>query len=114
LLRGFAGEVWIDKAQGRLVRIDAHLVRDVNIGFGILGRVDKGGTILLEQEYEGDVREWQPTVLKMNLTGKALMVKTVDIRIDEVASHFSPVAAGLGYREAIAILKRPGTFGAQR
>ena len=37
VLQGFAGEVWIDKEQGRLVRLDAHLVRNVNIGFGILG-----------------------------------------------------------------------------
>jgi hypothetical protein len=114
VLRGFAGEVWIEKTQVRLVRLDAHLVRDVNIGFGILGRLDKGGTLVLEQAYEGDVREWQPTVLKMNLAGKALMVKSVSIQIDELASGFAPVPPGLGYREAIAMLKRPGGFGAQR
>ena len=114
VLRGFAGEVWIDKTQDRLVRLDAHLVRDVNIGFGILGRLDKGGTMVLEQAYEGDVREWQPTVLKMNLAGKALMVKTVNIQIDELASGFAPVPPGLGYKDAIAMLKRPGAFGAQR
>jgi hypothetical protein len=114
VLRGFAGEVWIEKTQVRLVRLDAHLVRDVNIGFGILGRLDKGGTLVLEQAYEGDVREWQPTVLKMNLAGKALMVKSVSIQIDELASGFAPVPPGLGYREAIAMLKLPGGFGAQR
>jgi hypothetical protein len=113
VLKGFAGEVWIDKAQGRLVRLDAHLVREVNIGFGILGRLDKGGTMVLEQAYEGDVREWQATVLKMNLTGRALLVKPVDIRIDEVASGFAPVPEGLGYREAIAMLKRPEMVGAR-
>jgi hypothetical protein len=109
VLRGFAGEVWIEKAQTRLVRLDAHLVRDVNIGFGILGRLDKGGTIELQQEFESNVGEWQPTVLKMNLSGKALMVKTVKIRMDEVASGFAPVPPGIGYREAIAMLKRLGT-----
>ena len=45
---------------------------------------------------KSDVREWQPTVLKMNLTGKALMVKTVDIQIDEVASGFAVGAGGDG------------------
>lgn len=108
-LRGFAGEVWIEETQRRLVRLDAHVVRDVNIGFGILGRLDKGGTIELQQEFEGDVQEWQPTVLKMNLNGKALMVKTVTIRITEEASDFEPVPPGIGYREAIAMLKKPST-----
>jgi hypothetical protein len=114
VLRGFAGEVWIDKAQDRLVRLDAHLVRDVNIGFGILGRLDKGGTLELEQAYEKDAREWQPSVLKMNLSGRALMVKTVSIQINELASGFAPVPPELGYREAIAMLNRPGMFAAQR
>ncbi len=108
VLEGFAGEVWIDTSQDRLVQLQAHLVRDVNIGFGILGRVDKGGTILLQQSYQSDVKEWQPTVLKINLQGRALLVKTVNIRIDELATDFKPVAEGMGYREAIRLLIQPG------
>ncbi len=109
VLRGFSGEVWIEKTQQRLVRLDAHLVREVTIGFGILGRLDKGGTLQLQQALAPNVQQWQPTVLKMNLSGKALMVKTVKINIEEVASGFAPVPAGIGYREAIVMLKKPGT-----
>jgi len=107
VLRGFAGEVWIEKTQTRLVRLDAHLMREVNVGFGILGRLDEGGSIELQQEFEASAGEWQPTVLKLNLSGKALMVKTVKIDIHEVASEFEAVPAGIGYREAIAMLKKP-------
>ncbi|MGC9197709.1 MAG: hypothetical protein ACP5E5_02090 [Acidobacteriaceae bacterium] len=109
VLEGFAGEIWIDASRSRLVRLEAHLVRDVNIGFGILGRVDKGGTILLEQSYESDAEQWQPSVLKMNLQGRALMVKPVKIEIDERATEFKPVAE-MGYREAITLLERPGVL----
>jgi hypothetical protein len=42
------------------------------------------------------------------------MVKTVNIKINELASDFSPVPPDLGYRDAIALLKKPGTFGAQQ
>jgi hypothetical protein len=111
VLRGFAGEVWIEETQQRLVRLDAHLMREVTVGFGILGRLDKGGTLGLQQEFEGNAQEWQPTVLKMDLSGKALMLKTVKIRINEVASDFAPVSPELGYRDAIAMLKRPGAVG---
>jgi hypothetical protein len=114
VLQGFAGELLIDKEQNRLVRLDARLVRYVSLGFGILGRVNKGGTMALEQAYESDAREWQPTVLKINLQGRALMVKAVEIRIDEVASGFAPVPEGTGYREGIAMLKRVGMFGTQQ
>jgi hypothetical protein len=105
LLRGFAGEVWIDKAQERLVQMDAHLVADVDFGFGIIGRVNKGGTVMLRQTDVGG-REWELTGLKLNVMGKALMVKAVNVKIDEETSHFSPVT-GMGYRDAIEMLKRP-------
>jgi len=114
VLRGFAGEVWIEQTQQRLVRLDAHLVREVSVGFGILGRLNQGGTMELQQEFEGNAQEWQPTVLKMNLSGKALMVKTVNIRINELASDFAPVSPELGYRDAIAMLKQPVTFEVQK
>jgi hypothetical protein len=107
VLLGFAGEVWIEKTQTRLVRLDAHLMREVNVGFGILGRLDEGGAIELQQAFQESAGEWQPTLLKLNLRGKALMVKTVKIDIDEEASEFEAVPEGIGYREAIAMLKKP-------
>ena len=111
-LRGFAGEVWIDKEQERLTRLQAHLIVDVNFGFGILGKVNKGGTAELRQRDVGG-HEWKLTELKLNLTGRALMVKALNIQIEEVASGFRPVKPGLGYREAIEMLKHEGPAGAQ-
>lgn len=70
--------------------------------------------MVLEQVYESDAREWQPAVLKIKLQGRALLVKTVDIRIDEFANGFAPVPLGMGYREGIEMLKQPGVFGAQK
>ncbi len=114
VLRGFAGEVWIEETQQRLVRLDARLIREVTIGFGILGRLNEGGTVELQQEFEGSAQEWQPTVLKTNLSGKALMLKTVNVRIHEVASDFAPVPVDLGYRDAIAMLKLRTVVGARQ
>ncbi len=93
-LRGFAGTVWIDQAQERLTRLDAHLIVDVDFGFGILGKVNKGGTAELRQTDVGG-QEWKLTELKVNLTGRALLFKVLDIQIEEEASDFSPVAAGM-------------------
>ena len=109
-LRGFAGEVWIDQAQERLTRLDAHLIVDVNYGYGILGKLNKGGTASLRQTDVGG-RVWKLTELKVSLTGKALMVKSLSIQIDEKASDFSPVAAGMSYRDAIEMLKKPDSAG---
>ena len=104
IFRGMAGEVWIDQAQERLTRLDAHLIADVDFGWGIIGKLDKGGTILLEQADIGG-HQWKLTGLKLNMKGKAVMVKSLNFEITEEASHFSPVPPELNYRKAIQLLE---------
>jgi hypothetical protein len=104
IFRGMAGEVWIDQAQERLTRLDAHIISKVDFGWGVIGRLDKGGTILLEQTDIGG-HDWEVTGMKLNLTGKALMVKSLSFQITEETSHFSPVPPDLDYRKAIQLLE---------
>lgn len=104
MLRGMAGEIWIDQAQERLTRLEAHLISNVDFGWGIIGRLDRGGTIYLEQANVGG-QDWEVSRMKLNLTGKALMLKSLSIQITEEASHFSPIPADLDYRKAIQLLQ---------
>lgn len=103
VLTGMAGEVWIETSQERLVRLRAHLIDNVEFGWGIIGRLDKGGTVFLEQTNIGN-DNWQLTRMQLKLTGKALLVKSLSFRITEEMSRFSPVPADLDYRKAIRIL----------
>lgn len=103
ILTGMAGEVWIETSRERLVRLNAHVISQVEFGWGIIGRLDKGGTIFLEQTDVG-TDNWQLTRMKLNLTGKALLVKSLSFRITEEMSRFAPVPAGLDYRKAIQTL----------
>jgi hypothetical protein len=105
IFRGLAGEVWIDQAQERLTRLDAHVIATVDFGWGILGKLDKGGTIQLEQSDIGN-HDWELTTLKLNLKGKALMLKSLNIQLTEQASHFSAVPTGVDYRKAIELLEK--------
>ena len=74
---------------------------------GILGKLDKGGTIQLEQSDIGG-HDWELTTLKLSLTGKALMFKSLNIQMTEQASHFSQVPPGVDYRKAIQLLQNSG------
>jgi len=106
ILTSVDGEVWIDQAQERLTRLDAHLIANVDFGWGIIGKLDKGGTVLFEQADIGG-HDWEATTLKVKLTGKALMVKSLSIQITEETSHFSQVPPGVDYRKAIQLLEKP-------
>lgn len=100
---GMAGEMWIDKNQERLVKLNAHLIDDVEFGWGILGRLYKGGTLLVEQADVGG-HHWETTHMKLNLTGKALLFKNLRFNTTEDAYDFQPIAQ-MGYREAIKLLQ---------
>ncbi len=102
---GMAGELWIDVKEKRMARFDAHLVADVDFGWGIVGRLFKGGTILVEQKDVGE-GHWETVTMKLNLTGKILMMKSLDIKTLEESSDFVPVPPGTDFRAAIAILKQ--------
>jgi hypothetical protein len=105
---GMTGELWIDKNQERMVRLDAHLIDDVNFGWGILGKLYKGGSILVEQADVGD-HHWETTHMKLSLTGKALLIKTLSFQTTEDASHFEPVPPEMGYQNAIKMLLNENT-----
>jgi hypothetical protein len=105
LLRGIAGEVWIDPAQERLTRLEGHFIAEVNFGFGIIGKLNRGSSVLLEQTDVGG-QDWELTRLTLHVTGNALMVKPLSFQINEEANHFTPVSPGLRYRDAIQLLKQ--------
>ncbi len=105
ILRGMAGEVWIDQKQERMTRLEAHLISDVDFGWGIVGKLDKGGTILLEQADIGG-HQWEVTGMKLNLKGKLLMVKSLRVQMTEERNHFSFVPPDLDYRKAIQLLEK--------
>lgn len=77
------GTMLIDATARRLVRLEATLIRDVTFGWGILGRLNRGGHFLLEQRDVGADR-WAIATLKLDFTRRALLLKP--ITIDSVTS----------------------------
>jgi hypothetical protein len=101
---GMAGQLWIDCAQKRMARLDAHLIADVNFGWGVIGRLYKGGTILVIQKDVGE-HHWEALHLKLNLTGKILMLHSITFQSTEDASDYKPVSNSLTYQDAIRMLE---------
>jgi hypothetical protein len=85
VLQGMEGEMIVDSTVKRLVKIDGTMTKDVSIGWGILGRLDKGGRFEVQQR-QVDNGDWEVTFMRLNFTGKALIFKT--IRINEVDTSY--------------------------
>jgi hypothetical protein len=108
ILTHMTGELWIDAAEERVTRLEGHLQQDVDIGLGILGRLKKGGWIVIEQADVG-ARQWRTVRFQMVMSGRVLfMSRSFDTA--EEQTDFAPLPVGLGYREAIQILRgAPGS-----
>ncbi len=51
VLKSLGGSIWIDEQARQAVRLQASFLRSVNVGGGILGSVQKGGNVVLEQRF---------------------------------------------------------------
>lgn len=103
--RGMQGHMWIEPKEERLVKMDAHLFDDVTFGWGILGRLNKGGHFVIEQSKIG-VGRWETTKMDLDFLGKALMFKTIKIKEIETASDFRGVAPNLTLAQGVELLRK--------
>lgn len=102
-LTALAGEILIDPVSVRVVRLDGRLRDDVDFGWGILGRLYKGGWISIEQADVGS-GVWRVVRFRMNMSAR-VVVRTRTFETTEEESHFAPVPAGLDYRQGIELLE---------
>lgn len=106
VLTAMSGEIWIDPAQQRVVRLKATLQQDVTFGWGILGRLNKGGWIVIEQA-EVAPGVWRTVRLQLAMSGRVFF-RTRNFDTTEEQLDYTPVPE-MGYREAIEKLEKTAT-----
>ncbi len=102
-LTAMTGEILIDAAQERVTRLEGHLQQDTDYGWGILGKLDKGGWIVIEQADMGG-RQWRIARFQMKLDLRILF-KTKSFDTTEEMTQYAPVPLGIDYRHAIQMLR---------
>jgi hypothetical protein len=102
-LTAMSGELWIDAAGERVTRLEGHLQQDTNYGWGILGKLDKGGWIVLEQTEVG-AGQWRISRFQIRMDLRILL-KTKSFDSVQEMTHYAPIPAGIDYRQAIQMLR---------
>jgi hypothetical protein len=108
-LTAMTGEIQIDATQERVTRLEGHLQQDTDYGWGVLGKLDKGGSIVIEQADVGE-KQWRIARFQMQMNLRILF-KTKNIDTTEEMKEYTPVPANIDYRQAIQML-RAGSTGA--
>jgi hypothetical protein len=105
VLTAMQGVVLIDAKREHLAQIDGTLFKDVGFGWGILGHLDRGSQVIIEQANVGD-GDWQITRLRLRVTGKVLLFKGINIDSTEVYSNFQKISNKLTFGEGLELAKK--------
>src|ERR1035437_2494345 len=99
-----AGTILVDPQQKRLAHLNGRLVGNVNFGFGILGRLAKGGTFEIERTQVSS-SHWKTQLVDIQVSGRMLLFKTVSKQQRETRSDFELAPKDLDVRQAEDLLQ---------
>ena len=78
IFRKFSGRAWIDEEDLQLVRVEAEMVDDLSIGFGVLAKLKKGTRAQFQrQKVNGEI--WLPSEARFVGHARVLLVKGVHV-----------------------------------
>jgi len=103
MYRGMEGTVWIDPEQERITHIEGTLVKDVSFGWGILGKLNKGGKYEIAQT-QISPGVWRITTLNVDVKGRVFVFGSFKFFREESNSHLNATPASMTYRRAVEIL----------
>ena len=92
-----------DPQTRRIAQIEGTLVKDVTFGWGLFARLDSGGTFSAQQAETDE--GWVITKLSWKLTGKVLMLKTLNLSADEVFSDFQRLPTDMPFARAVVLIQ---------
>jgi hypothetical protein len=99
------GEMWVDRKQERLAAFNGRLTQDVKFGLGLLGHLDRGGHFEVRQA-EVVPGHWDITTMSLEMTGRALLFKSIEVQKRENRRDFHQVSDDLTLTQAADILNR--------
>lgn len=105
IYQGMEGDLIIDRKALRIAKIDGTLFKDVDFGWGILGRLYKGGKFIIVQRDVGG-GNWEEVQETLQFNGKILMVKSMTVWSNETMTDFRPVPDNLTTAQALDLLHK--------
>jgi len=105
VFHAMSGTLWVDARYKRLARLDGHVEDNLDFGYGILGRLYKGGWFQLRRT-QVSATDWKTERLEVHICGRALLVKSFARETSEVRGGFAPVPAGMNLTQGMAMLNR--------
>jgi hypothetical protein len=90
VLQGMKSVILIDREDKRIASIQGTLFRDVNFGWGFIGRLNRGGSIEITQSKVAG-KHWGITRMQLTFEGRILVVKPLKVEETDTSWNYQPV-----------------------
>ena len=81
-----SAKIWVDEDSDQMVRGEAHILRDISFGGGILGKLYRGGTFSMDQA-EVTPGIWLPTDYQYEFSGRKFLFSFEEHQIIEASQY---------------------------
>jgi len=102
-LGSLEGRIWIDAQSHHMMRMEGHIFRDANLGWGLIAKIYAGGKLELDQRDFGNGL-WTYSRLTMDITVREVLVHTVKVKSLFEATNVTPMPQALSWQDAIKLL----------
>lgn len=90
VLQGMKAVILIDRAEKRIARLEGTLFKDVTFGWGVLGKLNRGGSIEITRSKEAG-KHWCVTRVQLKFEGRVIIFKSLNIDETETSWDYRPV-----------------------
>ncbi len=105
IFHAMSGELRVDAKAKRLSELEGRMEENVDFGFGVLGRLYKGGWFRLVRVQVSET-DWKTASLEVHMNVRALLVKSFARETSEERGDFEPVPTATTLAGAAKLLDR--------
>ena len=105
IFHAMSGELRVSARSKHLVQLDGHLEENMDFGYGILGRLYKGGWFRLQRTQVSST-DWKTERLEVHMNGRAMLFKTIARETSERRGGFVPVPGGMNLTQGLNLLNQ--------
>jgi hypothetical protein len=105
IFHAMSGHLWVDARMKHMARLEGTLNENVDFGYGILGRLYKGGWFGL-QRVQVSSTDWKTERLEVHMSGRAMLFKTIARETSEVRGGFAAVPPAMSLKQGMGVLQQ--------
>ena len=105
VLHVMEGTVSVKEPEDRLCDLQSKMTAPVTFAFGLLGKVNQGGSFQLQRR-QVSPETWKSVHMVVHMDGKILMMKTLTREQDAIRSEIKPVPQDMTLQQAVVFLRQ--------